>query len=167
METALIKAYRALAADMIEADGCLMGGIIDKVHNSGYVVDKDAAIGLSEATKREIIIHAADVRPQYFSPQCGSTNLLTAIQIAFFELGYYRAVVARREVMSALQSGNENLSCVKKSCGKLDNSRSRISLTLLHFNVRSIIRKFDQIEDELALFTPILFLLPRLCYHLI
>ena len=61
---------RALAADMIKADGYLLGGFIDtspddgllldahvkKPRTSGYSVSDDAAIGLSEATKREIII---------------------------------------------------------------------------------------------------------------
>ena len=67
---------RAQTADMIEVDGCLLGGIIDtppddglaldahvkKIRTSGYAVGKDAAIGLSETTKREIIIHTAGVK---------------------------------------------------------------------------------------------------------
>ena len=83
---------------MIEADSCLLGGIIDtspddglpqdahvkKLRTSGYAVGEDDAIGLSEATKREIIIHNADVKPHRFSSKSGSTNLLTPIQIAFF-----------------------------------------------------------------------------------
>ena len=62
---------------MIEADGCLLGGIIDtspddgllldahvkKLRTSDYAVGKNAAIGLSEATKCKIIIHTAGVKP--------------------------------------------------------------------------------------------------------
>ena len=44
-----------------------------------------AAIDLSEATKREIIIHTVGVKPHRFSPKNGSTNLLMPIQIAVFD----------------------------------------------------------------------------------
>ena len=116
------ESLRALTADMIEDDGYLLGGIIDtspddglpldahikKLRISGYAVGEDATIGLSEATKREIIIHTAGVKPHRFSPKSGSTNLLTPIQIAFFEPGHYRAVIAHREATCTVQSGKED-----------------------------------------------------------
>ena len=86
---------------MIEVYGCFLGDIIDtspddglpleahvkKLHTSSYAVseeEEDAAIGISEATKCEIIIHATGVKPQRFSPKRGgNTRLLTTIQIVF------------------------------------------------------------------------------------
>ena len=95
------ESLSAIAADMIEADGCLLGGIIDtspddglpldehvkKLRTSGYVEGEDAAIDLNEATKREIVIHTAGVKPQRFSPKSSNINVRTPIQIAFLSLG--------------------------------------------------------------------------------
>ena len=89
---------------MIEADDRFLSSIIDtspddglplvahvkKLRTSGYAVGEDAAIGLSEATKRKIIIHTAGIKPQRFSPKNSSTNLLTPILIACFEPQHYR-----------------------------------------------------------------------------